>query len=389
MTGGTICMRPSTEGLVPAKGFLEAGMAPRPSFNDGSDVQNFAVFTETGSSTSVPSLRTPMSRYKRHIRYAVLEFEELLDSSSIDAKGWSQIARTISLNYASFDGFVVLHGTDSLAYTASALSFMLENLTKPVIFTGSQAPIFELQTDATDNLLDSLIIAGHFRIPEVTICFQHKLFRGNRCTKISATHFDAFASPNLAPLATITSSNIHVDWNIVRRASTSGTSTPHLKIHPALDTAHVACLRIFPGIKPAMISAVLSIPSLRGLVLETFGAGNAPSGQDNELIHIFSEAIEKRQIVVVNITQCLSGSVSPTYAPAMVLGKAGIVPGFDLTTEAALTKLSYLLALPALGIDQVTRRMTVDLRGELSVTETVEFGAGGGLMAPLGAVIEN
>jgi 60kDa lysophospholipase len=303
----------------------------------------------------------------------VLEFGHLLDSSSIDAKGWTLIASTIKSNYASFDGFIILHGTDSLAYSASALSFMLEDLTKPVILTGSQAPIFELQTDATDNLLDSLILAGHFRIPEVCICFQHKLFRGNRCTKTSANQFDAFASPNLAPLAVVTSSQIHVDWSLIRRQPTPTAANDVLQVQMDLDTTHVACLRIFPGIKPEMIEAVLRVSGLRGLVLETFGAGNAPSGPDNTLIKVFSEAVQ-RGIVIVNVTQCLTGSVSPLYAPAMVLGRAGIVPGGDLTTEATLTKLSYLLALPDLTPTEITRRMALSLRGELTPYADVSFG---------------
>ncbi|TKA61457.1 hypothetical protein B0A55_12769 [Friedmanniomyces simplex] len=373
MTGGTICMKPSEGGLVPAKGFLDAGMAPRPSFNDGAEPKTLEALTETGASISLRSLRTPVSRYERHIRYAVLEFEQLLDSSSIDAKGWSQIAQAIANNYTAFDAFVVLHGTDSLAYTASALSFMLGNLTKPVVFTGSQAPIFELQTDATDNLLDALILAGHFCIPEVCVCFQHKLFRGNRCTKVSSNQFDAFASPNLPPLATVTSSHIQVSWDIIRRDLSHDKPKVHaLAVQMDLDTTHVACLRVFPGIKPEMIDAVLRVPGLRGLVLETFGAGNAPGGPDNALINIFTDAVQ-RGIVIVNVTQCLTGSVSPLYAPAMVLGRAGIVPGHDLTTEAALTKLSYLLALPDLTAEEVTRRMAINLRGELTQTGDVSF----------------
>lgn len=362
MTGGTICMRSSPEGLVPAKGFLDAGMAPRPSFNDGSEPGSLQAFSEKdGPAVSLKSLRTPRSRYGRHVRFSVLEFEELLDSSSIDSKGWTQIANTIYKNYTLFDGFVVLHGTDSLAYTSSALSFMLSNLGKPVILTGSQAPIFQLQNDATDNLLGSLIVAGHFLIPEVCLFFNHRLFRGNRCTKVSADQFAAFSAPNFPPLATITSSDIHVAWNAIYR--------PHeikpFSIQTSLDTAHVACLRIFPGIKPEMIDAVLRVSGLRGLILETFGAGNAPGGPDNMLIKIFSDAVQ-RGIVIVNVTQCLSGSVSPLYAPAMVLGRAGIVPGHDLTTEAALTKLSYLLGLPDITTAEVTRLMSVSLRGELT-----------------------
>lgn len=362
MTGGTICMRPSPEGLIPAKGFLDAGMAPRPSFNDGSDPGYLEAFPEKdGPAIQLKSLRTPRSRYGKHVRFSVLEFEELLDSSSIDSKGWTQIANTIYKNYTLFDGFVVLHGTDSLAYTSSALSFMLSNLGKPVVLTGSQAPIFQLQNDATDNLLGSLIVAGHFLIPEVGLFFNHRLFRGNRCTKVSADQFAAFSAPNFPPLATITSSDIHVAWNAIYR--------PHeikpFSIQTSLETAHVACLRIFPGIKPEMIDAVLRVSGLRGLILETFGAGNAPGGPDNMLIKIFSDAVQ-RGIVIVNVTQCLTGSVSPLYAPAMVLGRAGIVPGHDLTTEGALTKLSYLLGLPNITTAEVTRLMSVSLRGELT-----------------------
>lgn len=160
MTGGTICMKKSPNGFIPARGFLEAGLAPRPSFNDGSNPAPVEVVTRNGQMKALRSLRTPCSQYDRHVRYAVLEFEELLDSSSIDAKGWAEIAQTIYRNYQLFDAFVVLHGTDSLAYTSSALSFMLQHLGKPVILTGSQAPMLELQNDATDNLLGSLIIAG-------------------------------------------------------------------------------------------------------------------------------------------------------------------------------------------------------------------------------------
>jgi len=369
MTGGTICMRPSADGLVPARNFLETGMAPRPSFNDGSPSITLPAFPETGEhSILLKSLRTPISRYGQRVRYAMLEFDQLLDSSSVDAKGWTQIALTIKKNYSLFDAFVVLHGTDSLAYTSSALSFMLNNLGKTVVLTGSQAPIHELQTDATDNLLGSLIIAGHFLIPEVCLFFSHNLYRGNRCTKVSSDQFAAFASPNFPPLATITSSQIHVAWDAIHRPK----ELEALSVHTDLHLAHVAALRLFPGIKPEMVDAVLRVPGLRGLILETFGAGNAPSGSDNALIKVFTDAVQ-RGIVIVNVTQCLTGSVSPLYAPAMMLGKAGIVPGHDLTTEAALTKLSYLLALPNISAAEVTRRMLVSLRGELTDSDRVTF----------------
>lgn len=299
MTGGTICMKHSPNGFIPARGFLDACLAPRPSFNDGSAPREIPIFTSSGNTTFLRSLRTPPSQYKKHVRYAVLEFKELLDSSSIDAAGWTEIAEAIYRNYRLFDSFVVLHGTDSLAYTCSALSFMLQNLGKPVVLTGSQAPMLELQNDATDNLLGSLIVAGHFMIPEVCLFFNHNLFRGNRTTKVSSTDFAAFASPNFPPLATITSLKTHVSWELIHRPT-------HIKpfsIQTNRAINHVACLRIFPGIKPEMVDAVLKVPGLKGLVLETFGAGNAPGGPDGVLTRIFTEAVQ-RGTIIVNVTQC-------------------------------------------------------------------------------------
>ncbi|KEF54555.1 L-asparaginase [Exophiala aquamarina CBS 119918] len=363
MTGGTICMQKSPNGLIPARNFLERCMAPRPEFNDGETHEPIEVRFHDGPDGmgELHSLRTPTSVYGKRIRYAVLEFETLLDSSSIDSKGWAEIAQTIFRNYKLFDGFVVLHGTDSLAYTCSALSFMLQNLGKPVIVTGSQVPFSERKNDALENLLDSMDIAGHFMVPEVCLCFNSTLFRGNRTTKISASAFDAFASPNLPPLARITAMDTHVAWNLVTRS----TILQPFSIQKDLHIHYVACLRIFPGIKPKMVEAVLRTEDLRGLVLETFGAGNAPSGHDNKLTQVIAEAVQ-RGIVIVNITQCLTGSVNPLYAPGMVLGRAGVVAGGDMTTEAALTKLSYLLALPGASPESVARDMAKSIRGELT-----------------------
>lgn len=300
MTGGTICMQQSPSGFVPARGFQEKCMARVPCFNDSSISTAMDVVTKaSGEVTAHPSLRTPVTTYGRQVRYTVYEFEELLDSSSINAKGWAEIAQTVFQNYELFDGFVILHGTDSLAYTCSALSFMLQNLGKPVVLTGSQAPMLELQNDATDNLLGSLVVAGHFMIPEVCLYFNNKLFRGNRTTKVAASDFAAFNAPNCPPLAVTTSMRTNVNWDMVHRP----TSLEHFSIQTNLDTAHVACLRIFPGIKPEMVDAVLRLDGLRGLVLETFGAGNAPSGQDNAMINVLASAIQ-RGIVIVNVTQC-------------------------------------------------------------------------------------
>ncbi|KAJ5176883.1 L-asparaginase 1 [Penicillium canariense] len=369
MTGGTICMQPSPHGFVPARGFQNNCMARVPCFNDGSAPTEIDVVTKEGQEmTAHPSLCTPVTTYGRQVRYTVYEFEELLDSSSISAKGWAEIAQTIYQNYTFFDGFVVLHGTDSLAYSCSALSFMLQNLGKPVVLTGSQAPMMELQNDATDNLLGSLVVAGHFMIPEVCLYFNNKLFRGNRSTKVAASDFAAFAAPNCPPLAVTTSMRTNVNWDMVHRPTT----LEHFRIQTNLDTAHVACLRIFPGIKPEMVDAVLKLDGLRGLVLETFGAGNAPSGQDNAMINVLASAI-RRGIVIVNVTQCLTGSVSPVYATGMSLSRAGVVAGLDMTTEAALTKLAYLLALPESTPETVAKNMSVSLRGELTESSLPVF----------------
>jgi len=261
ITGGTICMTTSEDGYVPARSFLQSGLAPRPVFNDGSYPEPLEMVTDdNGARKAVQSLRTPVSAYSRRVRYSVYEFETLLDSSSIDAVGWDLIAKCIYRNYQLFDGFVVLHGTDSLAYTCSALSFMLQNLGKPVIFTGSQVPMMELQNDATDNLLGSLVIAGHFMIPEVCLFFNFKLYRGNRTTKISANDYAAFASPNYPPLATIAANKTNVNWDLVYRPTQVGP----VRLRTSLSMAHVACLRVFPGIKPEMIEAVLKVDDLKG-----------------------------------------------------------------------------------------------------------------------------
>lgn len=338
---------------------------PRPptthlSANDHPTVKLQAV--RDGLPITLDSLRTPPTAHNRHIRYGMLEFDPLLDSSSIQASDWSAMAAAVAQNYHLFDGFVILHGTDSLAYTASALSFLFSHLGKPVILTGSQAPIFALQSDAVDNLLGSLVIAGTFAIPEVCLFFHHKLYRGNRTTKVSAASFEAFASPNCEPLARVNGLGIDVDWSRVLRP----TSIAGFRVEPALDTAHVACLRVFPGIKPEMVDAVLHLPDIRGLILETFGMGNVPGGADGRLTRVIRDAVD-RGLIVVNVSQCVSGFVSPVYAPGTLLGRAGVIFGLDLTPEAALAKLSYLLARPDLASnDDIARAFSRSLRGELT-----------------------
>ncbi|KAF3162946.1 hypothetical protein TWF751_010556 [Orbilia oligospora] len=356
MTGGTICMRRSPDGYIPAEGFLDSCLAIRPSFNDNSPMKELVARTDTGEEKVLKSLRTPLTSYRKKIRYCVLEFNPLLDSSSINAKGWKKIAFTIYNNYKEFDAFLVLHGTDSLAYTSSALSFMLQNLGKPVILTGSQTPMTELQNDATDNLLGSLLIAGHFMIPEVCLFFNHELYRGNRATKVNATAFAAFQSPNFPPLATV-GINTTARWDLITRPNV----IEKFRVEENLD-AQVACLRIFPGILPEMVEGVLNLKNLKGLVLETFGAGNLP--EDERLLQVLGEAC-RRGIIIVNVTQCLTGTVSPLYAPGTALGRAGVVFGHDLTSEAALTKLIWLLG-KNLTDTQIRFQMSHSLRGELT-----------------------
>lgn len=353
--------RPSTTPQPPKAGFILSLTKSKSVSNLSRRLIVILPAYRNGEPISLDSLRTPPTAYQRHVRYGILEFNPLLDSSCISAHDWAAMAAAVKENYELYDGFVILHGTDSLAYTASALSFIMTNLGKPVILTGSQAPIFSLQSDGVDNLLGSLIIAGTFVIPEVSLYFHHKLYRGNRTTKVSAASFEAFASPNCEPLAKVNGLGITVDWPLVHRP----TGIAPFKIDKHLDTTHVACLRVFPGIKPEMVDAVLHLPDIRGLILETFGMGNVPGGVDGRLTQVIRDAVA-RGLIVVNVSQCVSGYVSPVYAPGTALGRAGVIFGLDLTAEAALTKLSYLLALPELSPRDIKEKMSHSLRGEMT-----------------------
>ncbi len=292
------------------------------------------------------------------------QFDPPIDSSDMAPDAWRKMVRIISDNYERYTGFVILHGTDTMAFTASALSFMLEGLRKPVILTGSQLPIGVLRTDGKENLLTSVEIAasrhanGNPIVPEVCIYFENHLMRGNRTTKINAENFNAFRSFNCPVLASV---GIHIKYNNVQIVSNDGNG--QLKSHYLLDT-NIAILKLFPGISERVVDAVLSIPELRAVVLETYGSGNAP--RNDWFLDRLGEACRKG-IVIVNVTQCNSGTVEmELYETGYRLMQAGVVGGYDITTESAVTKLMFLLG-HGYSPDEVRRRMPVPLAGEITV----------------------
>lgn len=327
-TGGTIGMKPSEEGFVPVKSHLTDSIAQMPDFHR----------------IEMPS-------------FTINEYDPLIDSSNMTPNDWQRIADDIKENYKKYDGFVVLHGTDTMAYTSSALSFMLENLSKPVIVTGSQIPLTQLRSDGQENLLNSLYIAANYPINEVGLFFNNNLFRGNRCIKAYSDGFNAFDSPNMPPLLEA-GINIRIMAGKIAKQHKNELSVSNITEQP------VGVVHLYPGISPSLVANVLQQP-VKALILLSYGVGNAP--QNKELLTLLSEA-SSRGIIIVNCTQCVKGKVNMGgYATGNALSKCGVISGQDMTLEAALTKLHYLLS-KNVNVDKICRLMTSSIKGELTIS---------------------
>lgn len=327
-TGGTIGMVPTKNGFAPEKGYFYDAISQIDDIHD----------------EAMPD-------------WDMIEFSPLLDSSNIALEQWNQIGKVIAENYDKYDGYVVLHGTDTMAYTASALSFMLEGLDKPVVITGSQIPLCQLRSDAKDNLITSMLIASHGIANEVCLYFGGKLLRGNRATKSSSDGLIAFTSPNYHPLA---EAGIDIVYNY--GALERPNKNKSFKLVQFKQTS-IGVLKVFPGIQFSLFESIMT-ESLKGIVLETFGAGNIPS-YSHALLPIIRKAFEHGTIVTV-CSQCQQGTVKlGTYETSSALTEAGAVSGYNMTTEAAVTKLYYLFTL-GLPKEEIKNLMEENLRGELT-----------------------
>ncbi|XP_023561438.1 60 kDa lysophospholipase isoform X2 [Octodon degus] len=347
-TGGTLGMRSERGVLVPSPG-LAAVLRTLPTFHDAECARALGLPDDT--------LVLPPASPGPRVIYTVLQCQPLLDSSDMTITEWVEIAQTIERYYEQYHGFVVIHGTDTMAFAASVLSFALENLHKPVILTGAQVPIYALWSDSRENLLGALLMAGQYVIPEVCLFIQNQLFRGNRVTKVDTRRFGAFSSPNLPPLATM-DADVTVAQDLVRTAN----GKDALVVHSSMER-NVGILRLYPGIPASLVRAFLQ-PPLKGVVMETFGSGNAPTKPD--LLQELQAAAE-RGLIIVNCSHCLWGPVTPGYASGLAEAGASIVSGFDMTSEAALAKLSFVLGQPGLSLGHRKKLLGKDLRGEMTV----------------------
>lgn len=325
-TGGTIGMQPSAQGYVPVAGFLANTVNQMPEFH-----------------------RTEMPDF------VINEYESLIDSSDMDPGHWQQIANDIKAHYDEYDGFIILHGTDTMAFTASALSFILDDLDKPVIVTGSQIPLVELRSDGQVNLLNALYLAANYPIPEVCLFFNNKLLRGNRSRKTDADGFDAFTSPNFPPLL---EAGINIE---VMAGKVSAPKGQDLTVQQVIPQP-VGVITLYPGISADVLRNTLLQP-VKALILLSYGVGNAP--QNSAILKQLEHAYNN-EVMVVNCTQCVHGKVNMEgYATGKALQNVGVVSGKDMTPEAALAKLHCLLSTQY-NFDDARRLMTTNLRGELS-----------------------
>lgn len=325
-TGGTIGMRPSSKGYIPVAGFLSQTLRGMPEFH-----------------------RSEMPEFDIH------EYDELIDSSDMAPHHWQQIANDIASHYEQYDGFIILHGTDTMAYTASALSFLFDDLDKPVIVTGSQIPLAELRSDGQVNLLNALYLAANYPIPEVSLFFNNKLLRGNRSRKTDADGFDAFTSPNFSPLL---EAGINIELVNGKVVLPQGNKLQVQQVTPQ----PIGVITLYPGISVEVIRNTLQQP-VNALILLSYGVGNAP--QNDAVLSLLKEAYDNGTIVV-NCTQCMHGKVNMDgYATGNALQQVGVVSGMDMTPEATLAKLHCLLSKKT-SADDVRKLMTKNLRGELT-----------------------
>ncbi|CAG0881117.1 unnamed protein product [Cyprideis torosa] len=356
-TGGTIGMMKNDQGaLAPVPYQLEHKLRSFPHLHD-KECADRIYRNPFGNSPLI----LPATEERKRIVYCVYEYEPLLDSCNMTMEEYRQLALDLERCYQHFDGFVILHGTDTLAYTASALSFMLQDLGKPVVLTGSQIPIFETRSDGRDNFLGALIMAGNYVIPEVTIFFNNKLFRGNRTTKINPHDFEAFDSPNLPPLATV-GITIKVESSLIFKP----TSIRRFSVHSQL-CQNLSVIRVFPSMALKAFQNSLA-PPCEGVVLHTYGSGNMPNNRP-DLLEALKDAND-RGVIILNITQCHKGGTgAAAYATGQALLRNGVIPGSDMTPETAISKLSYVLSKSEWPMEMKKQKLMESLRGELTKYE--------------------